>query len=143
MDSFYMDVAERAAQMSHARRAKVGAVLAKENNIISYGWNGTAPGYDNICEVVLEDGSLKTKPEVLHAESNTLLKLTASGAMGARASTLYVTLSPCFECAKLIKQAGISRVVYKEKYRDESGLQFLSKVGVVVEQIHRDENDAK
>jgi dCMP deaminase len=143
MDAFYMDVAERTALMSHARRSKVGAVLTKDNNIISYGWNGTPAGDDNNCEDEIDDRTLKTKPEVLHAESNTLLKLTSSGNTGAKGATLYVTLSPCFECSKLIKQAGITRVVFKSQYRDDSGINFLRNRNVVVEKIVENENGIK
>lgn len=134
LDNMYMDIAARVAAMSYARRAKVGAVLAHNNNIISYGWNGSPSGQDNNCENEI-NGVLSTKPEVLHAESNVLMKLVASGGTGSSGSTLYVTLSPCFECAKLIKQAKISRVVYRDQYRDSSGIDFLTSLGVVVEKI--------
>ncbi len=130
-----MDIAGRVALMSAARRAKVGAVLTKSNNIISYGWNGTPAGDDNNCENEQPDGTLITKPEVLHAESNMLSKLTAEGGAGAAGSTLYVTLSPCFECSKLIKQAKITRVVYRDQYRDSAGIDFLQKRGVIVEKF--------
>lgn len=135
LDSYYMDIAERTSQMSRARRSKVGAVLEKGDNIISYGWNGTPAGDDNNCEIELEDGALKTKPEVLHAESNALSKLTKNGGVGSFGSTLYVTLSPCFECSKLIKQAGIRRVVYRDAYRDTSGIIFLQSRNVLVEKF--------
>lgn len=121
--------------MSRARRSKVGALLEKGDNIISYGWNGTPAGDDNNCEIELEDGTLKTKPEVLHAESNALSKLTRHGGIGSSGSTLYVTLSPCFECSKLIKQAGIKRVVYRDAYRDTSGIDFLQERNVIVEKF--------
>ena len=135
-----MSIAAKVAQMSYARRAKVGAILAKDDNIISYGWNGTPSGDDNTCELELEDGSLQTKPEVLHAESNLLSKLTKSGGTGSSGATLYVTLSPCAECAKLIKQSGIARVVYRDKYRDSSGIDFLNSRGIIVEQLSLEEN---
>jgi len=134
-DEFYMDVATRVADMSFARRKKVGAIIATENNILSYGWNGTPSGDDNDCEIENNDGSLTTKPEVLHAESNALMKLVSSGGVGAQDATLYVTMSPCKECAKLIKQAKIKRVVYREQYRDTSGIDFLTQRGVKVEQL--------
>lgn len=121
--------------MSHAERKKVGAVLANNTNILSYGWNGTPAGDDNTCETTNGAGELVTKPEVLHAESNALMKLVSSGSSRSEGATLYVTLSPCFECAKLIKQAKISRVVYKEQYRDASGISFLTSRGVVVDKL--------
>ena len=135
-----MSIAAEVAQMSYARRAKVGAILAKDDNIISYGWNGTPSGDDNTCELELEDGTLQTKSEVLHAESNLLSKLTKSGGTGSSGATLYVTLSPCAECAKLIKQSGIARVVYRDKYRDPSGIDFLNSRGIIVEQLSLEEN---
>jgi dCMP deaminase len=125
--------------MSHARRKKVGAIIATENNILSYGWNGTPSGDDNNCEIENEDGTLTTKPEVLHAESNALMKLVSSGGVGAQGSTLYVTMSPCKECAKLIKQAKVKRVVFKEQYRDTGGIEFLRVRGVKVEQLEQNE----
>jgi len=133
MDELYMDIAARISQMSYARRKKVGAVLTKNDNIISYGWNGTPSGDDNACEVELLGGELETKPEVLHAESNLLSKLTAEGGQGAQGATLYQTMSPCFECAKLIKQAKIKRVVFRELYRDATGIDFLRRRGVIVD----------
>lgn len=135
LDQLYMDIASRTALMSHAVRAKVGAVLVHGDRIISYGWNGTPSGDDNSCEVVDEDGTLRSKPEVLHAELNCLLKLTASGGIGSADSTLYVTMSPCTECAKLIKQAKIRRIVFRDQYRDARGITFLMQRGVQVEQL--------
>lgn len=133
-DKLYLDLAERCAQESHARRTKVGSVLEKNGQIISHGWNGTPPGRDNNCEYEGPNGELITKPEVLHAELNTILKLANNGGVGANGATLYVTLSPCQNCANLINRAGISRVVYKTKYRDISGIKFLQELGVLVEQ---------
>lgn len=137
LDILYMDVANRVAQESRAVRAKVGAVLVADDNMVSYGWNGTPSGDDNSCEVIAEDGQLVTKPEVLHAESNCLMKLISKGGTPASGSTLYVTMSPCFECAKLIKQAKIKRVVFGEQYRDERGIDFLRQRGVQVEKMEK------
>lgn len=135
LDNLYMNIADQVSKMSHARRTKVGAVLANESNVLSYGWNGTPAGDDNNCEIENPDGSLTTQPEVLHAESNVLMKLVSSGGIGTKDATMYVTLSPCFECAKLIKQAKIKRVVFKEQYRDSRGIDFLTARGVEVVQL--------
>jgi len=149
LDALYMDIAERVAHMSHGIRAKVGAVLVQGDRIISYGWNGTPSGDDNTCEewVMPEDYDgrdglsgppdrvLQTKREVLHSESNCLMKLTASGGEGASGASMYVTMSPCFECAKLIKQAKIRRVVFREQYRDTGGIEFLRSRGVQVDHL--------
>lgn len=135
LDDMYMDIAARVSKMSSAVRAKVGAVLVSDDNVVSYGWNGTPSGDDNSCEISDEAGQLITKQEVLHAESNCLMKLAANGGVGAQGATLYVTMSPCFECAKLIKQAKIRRVVFRELYRDTGGIDFLMKRGVKVEQL--------
>ena len=135
LDNLYMSIADRISGMSHARRKKVGAVIANDTNILSYGWNGTPAGDDNDCEIENDDGTLQTKNEVLHAESNALMKLVSTGGVGAQGATLYVTMSPCKECAKLIKQAKIKRVVYREHYRDTGGIDFLTKRGVKVEQL--------
>jgi dCMP deaminase len=139
LDELYMDIAERVALMSHGIRAKVGAVIVQGDRIISYGWNGTPSGDDNSCETIGEDGELVTKPDVLHAESNALMKLVASGGEGSQGGTLYVTLSPCFECAKLIKQSRINRVVFRKQYRDASGIDFLQTRGVIVEKLGDEE----
>ncbi len=135
IDKLHMDIALRVAQMSKARRSQVGAVLTNGDNIISYGWNGTPSGDDNNCEHEKEDGTLETKRHVLHAEANALMKLVSSGGVGAHGATLYVTLSPCFECAKLIKQSKISRVVYREQYRETGGVDFLRQRGVQVDHL--------
>lgn len=135
LDNMYMAVADRVAEMSHGLRSKVGAVLAKDDNIISYGWNGTPAGDDNLCEIENADGTLTSKNSVLHAESNVLTKLAANGGIGAKGATLYVTLSPCFDCAKLIKQSKISRVVYRQQYRLLDGIEFLRERGVEVTQL--------
>jgi dCMP deaminase len=140
----YMDWAERTAQLSHARRLQVGAVIVKDDSVISYGYNGMPAGWDNNCEdeigQVLDDNGniiearLKTKPEVLHAESNAIAKLARSTNSGLGA-TLFVTHAPCLDCAKLIYQSGISSVLYRNSYRDTSGVTFLEKSGVEIEQI--------
>ena len=135
----YMDWASRTAQLSHARRLQVGAVIVKDDSVISYGYNGMPAGWDNDCEdqIYEEDGfhiTLKTKPEVLHAESNAIAKLAKSTNSGLGAD-LFVTHMPCLDCAKIIYQSGISRVWYGANYRDDSGIKFLEKSGVEVKQI--------
>jgi dCMP deaminase len=143
----YMDWAKRTAQLSHARRLQVGSVIVKDDSVISYGYNGMPAGWDNNCEDELvehvsagygmpmrEEKYLKTKPEVLHAESNAIAKLAKSSNSGSGAD-LFVTHMPCLDCAKLIYQSGISRVFYSENYRDDSGIKFLKKSGVEVNQI--------
>ena len=133
-----MDWASRTAQLSHARRLQVGAVIVKDDSVISYGYNGMPAGWDNNCEDTVwhSDGerTLKTKPEVLHAESNAIAKLAKSNNSGSGAD-LFVTHSPCIDCAKLIYQSGISRVWYRENYRDDAGLNFLTKSGVEVNKV--------
>jgi dCMP deaminase len=134
----YMDWALRSAQLSHAKRLQVGAVIVKNDSVISYGYNGMPAGWDNNCEDVIQHSddttSLKTKPEVLHAESNAIAKLAKSSQSGCDAS-LFVTHAPCMDCAKLIYQSGISSVYYRNSYRDMAGLEFLTKSGVAVEKI--------
>ena len=167
----YMDWAERTAQLSHARRLQVGAVIVKNDSVISYGYNGMPADWDNDCEnkeymsgdaggwlspeeiyeqwpfeeivVVANDNEsfettcryrLKTKPEVLHAESNAISKLARSTNSGLGA-TMFVTHAPCMECAKLIYQSGIGHVLYRSAYRDAGGVTFLEKSSVKVEQI--------
>jgi len=123
----YMDVAKRFAQLSHAERLQVGAIVVKDDRIIAYGYNGMPSGWDNCCE---ENG--KTKPEVLHAESNAIAKLARSNESGLGAD-LFITHSPCIECAKLIYQSGIKTVYFGENYRSNDGIDFLqaSKIGVM------------
>lgn len=128
-DLLYIDLAQRVGFESHAVRAKVGAVLVKEDNILAYGYNGTPSGFDNNCEV-----DNVTKREVLHAESNCITKVARS-TNSSDGATLYVTLSPCFECSKLIIQSGIKRVVYLEKYRDDSPITFLVENNIEVEKV--------
>lgn len=135
----FMKTAQTFAELSHARRLKVGCIIVKDDRIISIGYNGMPAGWDNNCEdevwnVHDGDCTLKTKPEVLHAESNAIAKLARSNESGEKAS-LIITHSPCIECAKLIYQAGIHSVYYADDYRDKSGINFLQKSGVHVEQL--------
>lgn len=165
----YMKTAETFADLSHARRLHVGAIIVKDDRIISIGYNGMPAGWDNNCEdkewmsrdaggwlnpdeiyeqwpfvEFNEDAEeeyryrLKTKPEVLHAESNAIAKLARSSDSGLN-SDLFVTHSPCLECAKLIFQSGIRRVYYRDSYRDNSGIEFLEKSGIQVEQVNNNE----
>jgi dCMP deaminase len=130
----HMQAAHLYANLSTARRLKVGALVVKDDRIISIGYNGMPTGWDNNCELELEDGTIKTKPEVLHAETNALAKLARSTESGLDAD-LFVTHSPCLDCAKLIYQSGIKRVYYALAYRDDSGISFLKNSGVEVEQL--------
>jgi dCMP deaminase len=130
----HLDVAHRYSQLSKARRLKVGAVVVKDDRIISIGYNGTPPGWDNNCEDELPDGSLKTKPEVLHAEENAIGKLARSHESGDGA-TMFLTHAPCAQCAKLILVSGIRQVFYRDTYRDDYGVQFLVKGGIDVQQL--------
>lgn len=139
-DKYYMGVASLTAKQSYAIRRKVGAIIVKDTRIISEGFNGTPSGFENKCENesynIREDiTEYITKPEVLHAESNAITKCAKFGD-ATDGATLYVTCSPCVECAKLIIQAGIRRVIYRDKYHDESGLKLLSKAGIEVEQFN-------
>jgi dCMP deaminase len=133
----YMDIALRVAQMSYAKRLQVGAVLVKDRNIISFGYNGTPTGWDNCCEEELryEDGgvTLKTMPEVIHAEENAILKAARDG-RATSDSTLIITHAPCIMCSKLVLNAGIKEVVYKDTYRNNFGILFLMKGGINVRQ---------
>lgn len=171
MINFYMTLAKECAKMSRARRLQVGAILVKNNNIISFSWNGTPSNWDNNCEdtywmdissnylspeeiknqwphegtyldnegnVVSGRYKLVTKPEVLHAEMNNLMKLAKSTASGENA-TMFVTHSPCLECAKGIYQAGIKEVFYENQYRSNDGIEFLKKCRIAVTQISVDE----
>ena len=130
----YMQTAQTFAELSSAQRLHVGTIIVKDDRIISIGYNGMPAGWSNVCEDVAEDGTLTTKPEVLHAESNAIAKLARSNDSGDSAD-LFVTHSPCIECAKLIYQAGIKNVYYANSYRDDAGLQFLKKSNVNVEQV--------
>jgi dCMP deaminase len=120
----YMEMAESVSHLSSAKRLQVGAVVVKDNRVISFGYNGTPAGWDNNCELVDEDGSLTTKKEVIHAEMNAIAKLARSTESGEGA-TMFVTHAPCIECAKLIYQSGINRVFYKNKYRSRDGVELL------------------
>ena len=129
-DKSYLDMAAIWARNSYCKRRQVGAIIVKDRMIISDGNNGTPSGFENICE----DESGVTKPYVLHAEANAITKVAKSGnsSLGA---TLYVTASPCMECAKLIIQAGIRRVVYRDEYRITDGIDLLRKAGIEVEKV--------
>ena len=133
LDKTYMAIAGELSKLSHAQRAQVGAVIVKDTHIIADGINGTPAGFDNACEYVDYVDHIHTKPEVLHAESNAIAKLAKSNnsSLGA---TLYVTLAPCLECSKLIIQAGISRVVYRDKYHT-TGIPLLLKAGINVDEL--------
>ena len=128
----YMDVAERFAQLSSATRLQVGAIVVKDDRIVSIGYNGMPTGWDNCCE----DENNKSKPEVLHAETNAIAKLARSGESGLGA-TLFVTHAPCIDCAKLIYQSGITTVYYAEEYRSTQGLLFLNKSDIKVIHLHK------
>ena len=128
VDYRYLRMARIWAENSYCKRRQVGALVVKDKMIISDGYNGTPSGFENICE----DETGVTKPYVLHAEANAITKLARSG-NNSEGSTLYVTASPCIECAKLIIQAGIRRVVYAEKYRLTDGIDLLTRAGVEVE----------
>jgi dCMP deaminase len=130
----HMRAAHIYAELSTARRLKVGALVVKDDRIVSIGYNGMPSGWDNNCEYDLEDGNIKTRPEVLHAETNALAKLARSTESGLDAD-LFVTHSPCLDCAKLIYQSGIKRVFYATAYRDNSGINFLKSSGIDVEQL--------
>ena len=140
----YMKTAETFAELSHARRLHVGAIIVKDDRIISIGYNGMPSGWDNNCEDELvveaeigEDIILKTKPEVLHAETNAIAKLAKSNESGMGAS-MFITHAPCLDCAKLIYQSGISSVLYRNAYRDTSGVTFLERSGIEVVQIKKE-----
>jgi len=135
LDILFMDMAVRTSAMSYSRRSKVGAVLEKDGNVIALGWNGTPAGMDNNCEIELPDGTLVTRPEVAHAEQNLFSKLVRKGSIGAEGATLYITLSPCPDCAKQILGAGVKRVVYRQSYRVLDGLELLEKLGIECEQL--------
>ena len=156
----YMDVAERFAELSSARRLHVGAIVVKDDRIISIGYNGMPSGWDNNCEDTVfvldkevmgtdmvslgytqtDNGNwikLKSKPEVLHAETNAIAKLAKSNESGMGA-IMFITHAPCLDCAKLIYQSGIGSVLYRNSYRDTSGVTFLEKSGITVEQMKKD-----
>lgn len=123
-------MAQEWAKLSHCKRKQVGALIVKDKMIISDGYNGTPSGFENYCE----DDEGYTKWYVLHAEANAILKV-ASSTQSCKGATLYITMSPCKECSKLIHQAGITRLVYLEAYKDNSGVRFLEKAGVDLEHL--------
>lgn len=134
----YMKTAEVFAELSSARRLHVGAIVVKDDRIISIGYNGMPSGWDNNCEdeivIFPQIRELKTKPEVLHAETNAIAKLAKSNESGLGA-TMFITHAPCLDCAKLVYQSGINTVFYRNSYREDNGIQFLQKAGVTVEKI--------
>lgn len=127
LDKRYIRMANIWAENSYCQRRQVGALIVKEKMIISDGYNGTPSGFENICE----DETNHTKPYVLHAEANAITKIARSN-NSSEGATMYVTASPCIECAKLIIQAGIKRVVYSEKYRLEDGIELLKRANIEV-----------
>lgn len=129
-DKAYLRMASEWAKLSYCHRRQVGALIVKDRMIISDGYNGTPTGMENICE----DDAGYTKWYVLHAEANAILKVASSN-HSCRDATLYLTMSPCQECSKLIHQAGIKRLVYMQRYKNTEGIEFLEKAGVAVEQI--------
>jgi dCMP deaminase len=143
----FMDTAERFAQLSSAKRLQVGAVVVKDNRIISIGYNGMPSGWTNECEHVVDIAKtdprydynnftkeLKTKDEVIHAEANAIIKLARDGESG-NGSSLFCTHAPCIHCSKLIHGAGISKVYYRDTYRDSIGLEFLEKCNIEIERV--------
>jgi dCMP deaminase len=138
----YMDVADRFAKLSHARRLHVGAIVVKDDRIISIGYNGMPAGWDNNCEDELHQPvgrvNLVTKPEVLHAETNAIAKLARSSDSGLGAD-IFITHAPCLDCAKLIYQSGIKQVFYRDSYRNTDGITFLEKSNITVIQIEKEE----
>lgn len=145
----YMKTAQIFSELSHAQRLHVGAIVVKDDRIISIGYNGMPAGWDNVCEYeevystqdapgddfrIVHTGILKTRPEVLHAESNAIAKLARSNESGLGAD-IFITHSPCIECAKLIYQSGIKRVFFGQEYRSNDGIEFLKKSGVAVEAV--------
>ena len=137
LDVRYMRMARIWAENSYCKRRRVGALIVKDKMIISDGYNGTPSGFENVCE----DENNVTKPYVLQAEANAITKIARSG-NNSDGATLYVTTSPCIECAKLIIQAGIRRVIYGEKYRIEDGINLLKRANIDVEYVSVDEDCA-
>ena len=136
LDEAYLNICNTWSQLSHAKRKKVGCIIVKDGAILSDGYNGTPKGFDNDCEITY-NGILKTKDEVLHDESNAITKL-AKSTQSSLGATMYITISPCVECSKLIIQSGISRVVYKDFYRDDKGIQLLKQANIEVQKYeHR------
>ena len=152
LDLAYLDMAETWASLSKAKRKKVGCLIVKDGAIISDGYNGTPSGFDNDCEIRVpvenaemtdDEGNwfgdyvpfkkfdLQTKPEVLHAESNAITKL-AKSTQSSKGATMYITISPCMDCSKLIIQSGIKRVVYRKFYKNDEGIKLLKQGGIEV-----------
>jgi dCMP deaminase len=134
-----MNIAYESANLSHAIKLKVGAVIVTETGVMLTSWNGTPIGWDNVCEDEMDtiqtgNSYLKTKLEVIHAESNCISKLAKSTETG-KGAFMFITHAPCIECAKLIYQTGITKVFYKETYRSTAGLEFLEKCGITVEKL--------
>lgn len=129
-DKAYLKIAREWSKLSYCKRKQVGAIIVKDKMIISDGYNGTPSGFENCCE----DEHNNTKWYVLHAEANAILKVAGS-TQSCEGATLYITLSPCKDCSKLIHQSGIKRVVYFDEYKDTSGVDFLRKAGVEIELI--------
>ncbi len=136
LDSRYIRMAKIWAENSYCKRRQVGAIVVKDKMIISDGYNGTPSGFENVCE----DESGLTKPYVLHAEANAITKIARSG-NNSDGATLYVTSSPCIECAKLIIQAGIKRVVYSEAYRLNDGIKLLERAGIEVVSVNDEQHE--
>ena len=151
IDNAHMKAAEAYAELSHARRLKVGAIVTKNDRVISIGYNGTPAGWDNNCEIEVRNEfeyyvdqggekyngatiDLLTKDEVIHAEANAIGKLARSSESGEGA-TMYITHAPCFDCAKLIHTAGINKVFFRHQYRNTDGIRFLNKCNIEVEKI--------
>lgn len=130
-DIFYLKMAIEWSKLSYCKRKKVGALIVKNNTIISDGYNGTPSGFENICE----DEIGNTKWYVLHAEANAILKM-AKSTQSCKGATLYVTLSPCKDCSKIIHQAGIIKVIYYDSYKDDQGLYFLKKANIKVKKVN-------
>ncbi|MCR9155079.1 MAG: deoxycytidylate deaminase [Croceimicrobium sp.] len=133
-DIAYLRMASEWAKLSFCERRQVGALIIKDRMIVSDGYNGTPSGFENFCE----DENGYTKWYVLHAEANAILKM-ASSTNSSQGATLYLTLSPCKECSKLVHQSGIKRLVYIQRYKDDSGLKFLEKAGIELVQISKNE----
>ena len=134
-DRAYMGMTREFSKLSYAERAKVGCIIvSSKGQVVSQGYNGMPSGMDNRCEHEDENGNIVTNTEVLHAESNAITKCAKWGS-STEGCTIYITLSPCVECAKLIIQAGIRRVVYGERYRNTEGIELLERANIIVEQI--------
>jgi len=129
---YFMDIAERTAQLSSAKRLQVGSIIVKDDRIISIGYNGMPPGWTNVCE----DENYKTKDEVIHAEANAIAKLAKSSESGD-GSVMFLTHAPCIDCAKQVFTAGIRKVIYKNDYRSDKGVVFLQQCGIGVDRYSK------